>query len=90
MVALEGKSAIGYQINKKITEPLDRANQQLSQADLILTIQSCVWTVRLINASFGSAKSRMMTNVRRIDHDEGAPVGSDSGVQRDELSDVYQ
>ena len=46
-------------------------------------------------ASFGSAKSRMMTNVRRIDHDERAPVGSeerrvewDSGVQRDELSNL--
>jgi type I restriction enzyme M protein len=42
MVALEGKSAIGDQINKKIIEPLDWANQQLSQADLILTIRSCV------------------------------------------------
>ena len=48
---LRARAQSATQINKKIIEPLDWANQQLSQADLILTIQSCVWTVRLINAS---------------------------------------
>src|SRR6266508_2873173 len=33
MVALKGKPDIGDQINKKIIEPLSKANQQLSQAD---------------------------------------------------------